>query len=211
MTKKRELIDNDSETREGFNLPNLPILHDNAIGIEPENPRLATMLQTVRDYITQNEWNCEETPRDDGGVLFATYFNLENGNLRVAIKVLGDGNHCRIYAYAPFYIKEEYRAAVAVFTTYINYQTTVTKLEMDMEDGELRMSCSVNVAGSFLSREMFEFMEYGVIALMNRCLGLVMSMMYGGISPKQAFERYMKGNNNNSNTDSTESGSVVLH
>lgn len=211
MAKQREQLDNDIETSEEYSLP---VLHGNEVEVLPQNERLTNMLQTVRDYIAQEDWNCEERPRADGGVTFSLSFRMTNGTQRVIIEVQGDGDRFQIYAYAPILVREEHRVAVAVFSTYANYHMGVAHLEMDMRDGELRMLSSVDVEDSFLSMRMISLMENATIIQMDQCMGSILSIIYGGISPEQAFELFIEEREkkrNGSNTETLESEPLVLH
>jgi hypothetical protein len=149
--------------------------------------RRCKMREVVRQYLTNQEWRCDERERQDGGMSFICQFNMKNGNLRVFMDAFGDGDRFAVYCYSPVMIPEEYREAVAIYTVLVNNGIVLGKLEMDMEDGEVRMSTAVDVAGSELSLEMISVMENITIIAMDNHLASVLKIVYGGCTPQEAL------------------------
>lgn len=152
--------------------------------------RRSRMLEVVRQYISDQEWNVEEREREDGGTNFMMNFRMKHGTQRVFMDVFGDGDRFAVFAYAPVNIPEESRTSVAVYTTLLNHSILIGKLEMDMDDGELRMAAAVDVEGSQLSTEMISSMENITIIGMDKNLGAILKIVYGNCTPQEAYAAY---------------------
>lgn len=152
--------------------------------------RFNHMLEEVRKYHINQEWKYDENGRNDGGISFASQFKMSHGTQRFFMDVFGDGNRFAVFSYPCFEVPEEFWPAVAIYTTYVNYGRLIGKMELDMSDGEIRMSACVNVMDSHLSQDMISVMENLVIIDLDKHTPAIMKIIYGGLSPSAAYDYY---------------------
>ncbi|MGI9213976.1 MAG: hypothetical protein ACR2HF_16025 [Methylococcaceae bacterium] len=171
--------------------PHLPEMQTEYEVASDQKTSLQRMIDAVNDYINSTGWHPgEQIPRKDGGITFALQFNMDNGHLRVFMEVYGDGDRFAIYAYPVISIPEEHRLSVALYATYVNHAMLLGKLQLDMEDGELRMCNSIDVDSSFLSQNMLIVMERLTIMGMDNHMEFILGILYGGRSPEEAYKAY---------------------
>jgi len=151
------------------------------------------MLETVRQYFIEEDWSAEELTRPDGGSCFAIQFQMPHGLLQVFIDVFGDGDRFAVHAYSSIQVPEQHRIQVAIYTAYANFNMLTSRLELDMENGDLRMTATVDVEDSELSRKMIHIMENIVIIEMNRHMSSILAIIYGNLTAVDAYALYRNG------------------
>jgi hypothetical protein len=160
----------------------------------PESPTVfPRMIDVVREYLAEYEWDCEEETRSDGGTCFMAGIRMKNGIVRVFMDVYGDGDRFTITAYPYPYseISQEHLAAVALYSVYLN-NNRLARLELDLSDGVYSMKAGMLVKGSFLNRETIRILEILVVNGMDEQLDILQEITRNGRSPKEAFELYCK-------------------
>ena len=73
------------------------------------------------------------------------------------------------------------------FLTRANYGLLIGNFEMDYNDGEVRYKTSIDVEGDRLSKALVKRLVYDNLAVMDRYLPGVLSVIYGGASPTEAI------------------------
>ena len=91
------------------------------------------------------------------------------------------------YSYCPVKVPENKRPLVGDFLTRANYGLLVGNFEMDYNDGEVRYKTSIDVEGNKLSVALVKRLVYDNLAVMDRYLPGVLSVIYGGASPTEAI------------------------
>jgi len=83
-------------------------------------------------------------------------------------------------------VAEETRVAVAEYITRANFGLRIGNLELDLDDGEVRYKSSVDFEGGELTRWLMRNAIYSAVQTMDRYLGGLLSVMYGGKSALEA-------------------------
>jgi len=99
---------------------------------------------------------------------------------------------CLLYVIAPNRVPQHRRQAVAEFLARANYGLIIGCFELDMEDGELRYRCGVDVEDGELTATMAKNMTYTAISTMDRYYQGLMAVVYGDIDPKAAIAKCEK-------------------
>lgn len=157
------------------------------------SPQFPRMIDVVREYLAEYEWDCEENTRSDGGTSFMAGIRLKNGIFRVFMDVYGDGDRFTITAY-PYPLSEitpEHIPAVALYSVYVNHNR-LARLELDLSDGVIAMKAAMLVKGSFLAKETIRIMEILVVNGMDENFDILQEITRNGLSPEAAFELYCK-------------------
>lgn len=146
-----------------------------------------TLLQQVRQFLAQDEWEMEEF---EPGML-GTRFEGENGEWNF---VLGadDGDaeqpaSLHIFSVYPDTVPEHRMGLMAEFIARANYDLPLGHFELDFADGELRYKTGILLdSGEQLSQSVLTNLIYGNLVAMDRhytALGAVIL----GVAPAKAM------------------------
>ncbi|WRH65506.1 MAG: YbjN domain-containing protein [Planktothrix sp. GU0601_MAG3] len=78
---------------------------------------------------------------------------------------------------------------MATFITLLNYGTVVGNFEMNFQDGELRYKTSLDAEDAALNPALIKHLIYTSVSTMDDYLPGILSVIYGNISPEEAFQR----------------------
>jgi hypothetical protein len=97
-----------------------------------------TLFDRIIDYVTSNEWTYFEV-EEDKCVSFG--IRLRDANVRLYVNAEESPTWSRILVHClyPTYVPAARRQAVADAINRVNYTHMLGNLEMDMQDGELRI------------------------------------------------------------------------
>jgi hypothetical protein len=170
-------------------MPGFTPTMENRMTHEPDSS--TAIADAVRQYLDHDHWNYD-THEKGGLVMFTAGVNLPNGEFRVSFDA--DDAHARfgVYVYAPVYVPAAKRPAVAEFITRVNYIRFLGKIEMDLDDGEIRSVATVCVEGSHLSQAMIQDLENAAHFNLNDAYPGIMAVAYGDVSSKDAFAAYLQ-------------------
>lgn len=91
------------------------------------------------------------------------------------------------YSYCPVKSPENKRPLLGDFLTRANYGLFIGNFEMDYNDGEVRYKTSIDVEGAELTSPLIKRIVYDNLAVMDKYMPGVMSVIYGGASPTEAI------------------------
>ena len=91
------------------------------------------------------------------------------------------------HSYLPVKAPEDKRPVLADFLTRANYGLYIGNFEMDFNDGEVRYKTSIDVEGTELNHALIKGAVYANVAIMDKYLPGIMSVIYGGSSPTEAI------------------------
>ncbi|MEY2699410.1 MAG: hypothetical protein RIQ52_165 [Pseudomonadota bacterium] len=170
-----------------------------------ENISMTTPIaDAVRQYLDHDQWHYEVSERQ-GIVMFGASVTLPNGQFRCSFDADDDNERFGVYVYAPIFIPEDKRLAVAGYLTRVNYTRYLGKIEMDLDDGEIRSVATVVVDGSYLSQPMIESLETAAHFNLNDAYPGMLAVAFGDLSPEAAFDTYRQRDEKPSETEVEES------
>ena len=91
------------------------------------------------------------------------------------------------YAVCPVKADESARLAVVEFITRANFGLRIGNLEMDFLDGEVRYKSSIDFEGETLTPRLVRNTIYPAVQTVDRYLGGLLKVMYGGSTPADAI------------------------
>lgn len=168
-----------------------------------DNAGKTPIADAVRRYLDDNGWTYDIT-ECEGLMMYSSRVNLTHGESRVIF----DADDCRerfgVYVYSAIYIPKAKRLAVAEYLTRVNYRLYQGKIEMNLNDGEVRSVVTVTIEESHLSQAMIYSTEIAAkLNLNDTYLGL-MSIAFGNTSPLEAYETYERIDTINNETSDKE-------
>jgi hypothetical protein len=97
-----------------------------------------SLFDRVAGYLDAQDWNYEAHQENS---YFTMGCRIKGAGVRVFLDVHEAEDWCRVLAYStyPIYVPELKRAQVAEALTRINYSIIYGNLEMDLNDGEIRV------------------------------------------------------------------------
>jgi hypothetical protein len=149
------------------------------------------IAEAVKQYLDHEGWNYETNERE-GLVMFGSGVTLPNGEFRSSFDADDGRERFGVYVYSAIFIPEAKRLAVAEYLTRVNYTRYLGKIEMDLDDGEIRSVATVTVEGSQLSQAMINSLENAAHFNLNDAYPGLMAIAFGDISAQAAFDSYQR-------------------
>ena len=94
-----------------------------------------------------------------------------------------------VYSICPVKVPDYKRYNMAAFITMLNYGTVVGNFELNLHDGEVRYKTSLDAEDAALTPAFIKHLIYTSITTMDDYLPGILSVIYGNISPEEAFQR----------------------
>lgn len=149
------------------------------------------IAEAVKQYLDSEGWNYEINDRE-GLIMYGAGVTLPNGEFRSSFDADDGRERFGVYVYSAIYIPEAKRLAVAEYLTRVNYTRYLGKIEMDLDDGEIRSVATVTVEGSSLSQAMISHLENAAHFNLNDAYPWMMAIAFGDLSPQAAFDSYQQ-------------------
>ena len=149
------------------------------------------IAEAVKQYLESEGWNYEINERE-GLTMYGAGVTLPNGEFRTSFDADDGRERFGVYVYSAVFIPEAKRLAVAEYLTRVNYTRYLGKIEMDLDDGEIRSVATVTVEGSQLSQAMIGHLENAAHFNLNDAYPWMMAIAFGDLSPQAAFDSYMR-------------------
>jgi len=89
--------------------------------------------------------------------------------------------------YAPITAPPAKRSAVAEAVARANFRTFGGRIDLDMDDGEIRFRAGIDVEGGQLSNEMLDNLLSIGNSILDRYLPAISAVIYAGVSPADAI------------------------
>ncbi len=148
---------------------------------------MGELANRVKEFFVSDDWKFSEL--EEGALRMG--FAGRNGNWTCLARSREERGIFTFYSIAPVNVPEDKRPAVAEYITRANYGLPLGNFEMDYSDGEVRYKTSVDVEGEeyMLTPTMVKSIVYSNVLTMDRYLGGLMAVIYGGASPAQEIEK----------------------
>ncbi len=146
----------------------------------------ASLVGVVRDYLDKGGWKYEASEQN-GHSIFSCGVTMSNAQYRTIFDICEARTQFGVFVYAQVMVPERHRATVAEYTARVNRQIYLGKLDIDMNDGEIRTVVTVDVEGSALSPEMVSLMENVAHRTMDHHYPGLMAICYGNRSATEAL------------------------
>ncbi|MFM2007139.1 MAG: hypothetical protein RLZZ09_2794 [Pseudomonadota bacterium] len=145
-------------------------------------------------YLDELGWNYERRPSKTGDkVSLITHVNLDTARVRYCLDIVPSRHGFGIFAYAPFDIPESRRHEVMLYSTRINHRIYLSKIEMDLEDGELQVVSTAIVEDAELSQAMIGIMMRNVHSVMDTYLPGILAIIHGQRTADEAWRAVLAG------------------
>lgn len=154
-----------------------------------ENARTTPIAEAVRQYLDNVKWKYDITVHE-GLMVYNARVNLPNGEFRVDFDADDGRERFGVYCFSAIYIPEDKRMAVAEYLMRVNYRLQQGKIEMDLNDGEIRSVATSILEDSHLSQAMIKSIETAARFNLNDAYPCLMSIAFGNASALEAFELY---------------------
>lgn len=144
------------------------------------------LLDRVGDYLTEKDWNFSRLEEKD---CLTFNLRLRDASVRVFIDTWeGEGwSRIMVYAIYPTYVPAQRRQAVAEAIARINYVNTLGNLEMDMNDGEVRVRTTLE-GDAFIGDEMIDRSIRKSLDLADQYQAALLSIAFGNAAPQDVLE-----------------------
>ena len=145
---------------------------------------MGAIYDAAVQFFKEEEWVFVEI---EGKPALSLNYAGKSGTWSCFAKAEEDKDMMLFYSYCPVKVPENKRPLVGDFLTRANYGLLIGNFEMDYNDGEVRYKTSIDVEGDRLSKALVKRLVYDNLAVMDRYLPGVLSVIYGGASPTEAI------------------------
>lgn len=149
-----------------------------------------SLYERVAGYLDANDWSYSAHEEQ---AYFSMNCRLKDGAVRVVVDVYEQDNweSVIVFSVLPVFVPENRRPAIAEAICRINYTHRFGNLEMDMNDGEIRVRTVIESQGGF-DDPMIERVLGGSLNLANRYMAPLLAIAFGGGSPAMVLEMVAK-------------------
>ncbi len=145
---------------------------------------MGPIYDALKRFFDEDEWPYSEV---EGRPALSMSFAGKNGTWTCYARAEEEKQMCLFYSYCPVKATENKRPVLADFLTRANYGLFIGNFEMDYNDGEIRYKTSIDVEGTEINSALIKRIVYDNLAVMDKYLPGVMSVIYGGASPTEAI------------------------
>lgn len=138
--------------------------------------------EKVREYLDSNEVGYTE---EDG--LFRTALRGNNVAFNIAIMASEDSTRIEVHVLHDLIVPEAKRAVAADFVTRLNWLLGTVKYDLDMDDGELRVTCVVEFEDAIPTSAMIEDMVSAPAAVADLVYPVLVKVLFAEVPSKEAF------------------------
>jgi len=153
-------------------------------GIQQVSENALRAYETLGEYLRDDEWYPQQI---DNIHTYRVGYSGSNGQVTCFAQIIPDLEQFIFYVLCPVKADEGARLAVAEYITRANFGLRIGNLELDFRDGEVRYKCSIDFDSATLTRQLIKNAIYPAVQTMDRYLGGLLKVMYGGSSPADAI------------------------
>lgn len=140
--------------------------------------------ETLGQYLRDDEWYPQQI---DDIHTYRVSYSGSSGQVTCFAQIITDLEQFIFYVVCPVKAGEDARLAVAEFITRANFGLRIGNLEMDFLDGEVRYKSSIDFEGETLTPQLVRNAIYPAVQTIDRYLGGLLKVMYGGSAPADAI------------------------
>jgi hypothetical protein len=152
-------------------------------GLKP-TPNGGKILEKMVNFFKNDDWHFNQI---EGKPVLYMAFQGENGQWTCYANARVQHEQIVFYSVCPVNAPENKRQAMAEFLTQTNYGMIVGNFELDFVDGKIRYKTSIDVKGTRLSSALIKQIVYANVAMMDKYLPGIMSVIYSEVSPEEAI------------------------
>ena len=144
------------------------------------------LLDRVGDYLTEKDWNFSRFEEKD---CLTFNLRLRDGSVRVFVDTWEGAGWSRILVYSTYstYVPVQRRQVVAEAIARINYVNIFGNLEMDVNDGEVRVRTTLE-GDSYIGDEMIDRAMRKSLDLADQYQAALLSIAFGNAAPQDVLE-----------------------
>jgi hypothetical protein len=144
------------------------------------------LLDRVGDYLTEKDWNFSRLEDRD---CLTFNLRLRDASVRVFVDTWEAEGWSRILVYTTYltYVPAQRRQAVAEAIARINYVNILGNLEMDMNDGEVRVRTTLE-GDLFIGDEIIDRAIRKSLDLADQYQAPLLSIAFGNASPQDVVD-----------------------
>ncbi len=144
------------------------------------------IFDTMHTFFKDDDWPISQV---EGHPWLRMNFRGTNGRWLCLAQARDEQQEFLFFSICDVNTPEDKRQAMAEFLTRANYGLYLGNFEMDFRDGEIRYKTSIDVEGDRLTAPLIKSLVYANVALMDRYLPGIMSVIYAGTPPLEAITR----------------------
>lgn len=157
------------------------------IDVEPVvEAQAKTLFDRIGDYLTGKDWDFYSNVEKQ----FITFsLRLRDGTVRVMIEAVEVTNWSRILVYTTYqtFVPEQKRLVVSEALNRINYTSLFGNLELDMQDGEVRVRTFLEGDG-YIGEPMIDRAVRRGLDLANQYQAALLSIAFGNAKAQDVLD-----------------------
>jgi hypothetical protein len=145
---------------------------------------MSELLDTVVEFLHSDGWPV--AVRTDIGEVVATKYEGRSG-IWICEGRIDAYERFVFYSVSPVAVPEPRRSAVAEYAARVNFGLVVGSLELDLEDGTVRMKTSIDVEGDRLSPALVRNLIYANVRTLDVYAPGLLLVIQADASPAEAL------------------------
>lgn len=147
-------------------------------------------LDLIGQFLDHEEWDytVEEHP---GHTYLLSSFTGSTTRLDVVFDTIAESDTVMCFAYLPVVVPEAFRAGAIELAARINYRLAVACVDVDMDEGVLRVRNALALEGMALTPEWLRSLRDIAISTADYYNPAFMRLIYGGCSAREALEELL--------------------
>jgi hypothetical protein len=157
---------------------------------------MRSLIEALKTWSNENFSSSDFSISDDGNHATLKYrvaIADKSFNCRAFFEVFEDSSKVSLYLYAPFGVPEQKRVAVAEAVSRINYESPSGRLELCMEDGQLRFYANALSLDVSCSTKVYDEFQGEGSDILGRYLPAIAAVIYADIPPSVAVAQATSG------------------
>jgi hypothetical protein len=158
-----------------------------------EENQYGPIAWAVQTYLDRENWRYTAKPHAEKAfVSFHSEISVPNIKVSSYFEADDESNRFCVFVYCTINVPEAKRLMVAEYLTRVNYRLYLGKIEMDLDDGQIRATTAISLKDCQISQAMIEDMENAAHFALNDAFPGIMGISYGNQTAEEAFAHYSR-------------------
>ncbi|MFI5166410.1 MAG: YbjN domain-containing protein [Thermoanaerobaculales bacterium] len=145
---------------------------------------MGSLFDTIKKYFEQDGYECRQLPNHEALEMAVAG---DNGSFRLVCVVDPDRTIVRFLTFVEGKVPEARRREVMEFLTRANYGLLLGNFEFDLNDGEVRFKCAMDVEGGEITHTQYQNLLYVAVSMADRYYPGLQRVVQGSADPAAAI------------------------
>ena len=146
--------------------------------------RVASLFETIKQYFELDGHDFRQLPNHEALEMGVAG---DNGSYRLVCVVDPDRTIARFLTFVEGKVPDARRRDVMEYLTRANYGLLLGNFELDLNDGEVRFKCAIDVEGGEVTHTQYQNLLYVAVSMLDRYFPGLQRVIQGSADPAAAI------------------------